>query len=424
MFRQCTKCSQGTFFGTLYILTDDINLCQDCYSDLPKCSDCEEGFLADDLFAVEDGNKHVCDDCMESYFVCHGCNDMTHEDVGHTAGEEAYCESCYDDIPSCESCRDLLPNEDDQYTYNGDVYCEECYYETFSHCDSCYETFYQDDLRYSERHCEAQCESCYSDDQVDQRDVNVDSTDFLCDTPGQIVKSSRTIGVEIETEPDSGADAEVLSHRLDSDVGLKEDGSLSNEGVEIVTPPAQGKLFEELMDETCTVIDDAGYGVDSSCGLHVHVGAAELVDDESLQEALYLVAYAAEPVMMAMQPSSRRNSNYCQPISDHAVNKPVKDALVQAKVTRYHTVNFQALRAHGTIEFRGHTGTTEASKIKHWAAICAAIIDLAVSDDVQSFLFAMLTAQSIGDKVDVMVDAMKLTDETKEHMKQRIAKFM
>jgi hypothetical protein len=44
---------------------------------------------------------------------------------------------------------------------------------------------------------------------------------------------------------------------------------------------------------------------------------------------------------------------------------------------RYFGLNFQSAFTHGTVEFRCHTGTVEAHKIKHWAALCASIVERA-----------------------------------------------
>ncbi len=45
--------------------------------------------------------------------------------------------------------------------------------------------------------------------------------------------------------------------------------------------------------------------------------------------------------------------------------------------SRYYALNYQSVFAHGTIEFRLHSGTTNPDKIIPWAAWCASLVDLA-----------------------------------------------
>lgn len=96
--------------------------------------------------------------------------------------------------------------------------------------------------------------------------------------------------MEIDDGNDANECADALAD-VTSAIYCKRDGSLGDEGVEIVTHPATlnyhlTKLAWDRIIETAT---DNGYTSHDTetCGLHVHVGRAELPDDAPEKNTCY-----------------------------------------------------------------------------------------------------------------------------------------
>lgn len=105
-------------------------------------------------------------------------------------------------------------------------------------------------------------------------DEDVDNTmqdNFRSNDSGQIVKSTRTFGVEFEVN--AGNDARrYLEENVPRGFVLEHDGSVNN-GIEVVSPILGGSKGESLIRSVCSVLNDAGTSADDSCGMHVHLGA-------------------------------------------------------------------------------------------------------------------------------------------------------
>lgn len=87
---------------------------------------------------------------------------------------------------------------------------------------------------------------------------------------------------------------------------------------------------------------------------------------------------AVDSVFRSLVPSSRRHNTYCQPYEKIVRNGGVCPAtyseLLEGISQRYCGINLQALSKHGTIENRYHGGTTNATKIIHWARLWEACV--------------------------------------------------
>jgi hypothetical protein len=149
---------------------------------------------------------------------------------------------------------------------------------------------------------------------------------------------------------------------------VKTDGSISGAtkyptGIELVSPPMTFKTSKQVR-EAMKVAKKFG-AVNSSCGLHVHVAAPELVrlfDDQTIQEHVRQVWQAVEKVLFTYVPPSRRMSDYC------------RGGVVWG--TKYQAFNTQPLSGRGrTVEFRLHNATLNADKALAFAAICVGIVE-------------------------------------------------
>lgn len=153
-------------------------------------------------------------------------------------------------------------------------------------------------------------------------------------------------------------------------------------GLEIVSPILSGEDGLQQIEKVCKALNSVGAKVDRTCGLHVHVDARDL---NKKQIGRVFLAYARhEKLFDALMPESRRLSNntYCQSIRNvlnpNWVEEFKKDTLgaYHSYVhSRYRKVNLEAYIVHGTIEFRQHSGTTEAEKIINWVVLMVGFVE-------------------------------------------------
>lgn len=149
---------------------------------------------------------------------------------------------------------------------------------------------------------------------------------------------------------------------------------------ECVTPALNGndEGFASLR-ACCNALREVGATANSSCGLHVHIGAANLTDREYCNVFVnYMRLELAIESFLA--PSRRgRYSRWCQSLRNHAagvLSATTKAGMREALCDdRYHRVNANAYRAHKTIEFRQHQGTTNFAKIHAWVKFLGKLVE-------------------------------------------------
>lgn len=206
----------------------------------------------------------------------------------------------------------------------------------------------------------------------------------------RVIDSMRTAGLEV-----------VSCSRTDflPDVwGLKHDGSIGR-GWEIVSPPCSlSRLQSDLhkfalglkhMRESFGFPSRAG----QRCGVHVHVSNVGEGTVDGLR-AIARRALAFEDTLDLLLPDSRRanNNTFCRSnvLSNMAwgyngsfdercermfdvlgSTGSVAEMVSRVSPSRYYKINFEALDRHGTIEWRHHGASLNATKIASWAEFVA-----------------------------------------------------
>lgn len=232
----------------------------------------------------------------------------------------------------------------------------------------------------------------FSDDSYEGRICKFDKPKKLYSKTFNKNKFKNFCGVEIECIQDRESlyysDAKKLNFNK---VG---DSSLSEDGREFVSKPANGDRLFNMIDKICKVLSKKGYYIDKTCGLHVHI---ETPQNLELIKKLYLFYSKYESFFFKMLPSSRQKSEYCEKIrqTDNFSVKDVKDikSLHQFKKKYYETnfyasnmntkyykkrrcwTNFHSLFYRGTLEIRSHSGTINSEKIKNWIIIHLSVMD-------------------------------------------------
>lgn len=331
---QCDDCGEWFTDGYMYAYDGNMNICENCSDDYFICEDCGDVFHADDAISVNNGEMYVCGDCAESnYYRCEDCGEYFTSRYMFTYDNNIdLCEDCGENYYICEECGDAV-HCDDVVWVHGDPYCEHCapnspYIEEYSY------------------------EPCW------HKCVTYD------DYP-----NARTYGVELEI--DGGYDiqscAEDLHHCTD-DIIMKEDGSLSNDGIEIVTHPATLAYHTEEMgwEDIASIAKEYGYKSHDTrtCGLHVHIGRDELKEDTPDKLVVLVDSLWEELTVFSRRDIDRLNhwaAKPCVGVTPTDTPEVRKEKIKKVKDrSRYQAVN---LHNYATVEIRIFRGTLNTNTI-------------------------------------------------------------
>ena len=211
--------------------------------------------------------------------------------------------------------------------------------------------------------------------------------------------SKLTFGVEIECYNftrqsliEKGADkglqvrSEGYNHEDNSHYyKIVSDGSLTGENSnEVVSPVLKGTKVKSSLKAICDALADCNARVNRSCGLHVHIGAANMSDEHYCR--IVRNYQALEMVIDSFMAYSRRgdNNRYSQTLrgidfSDCTTKRDIASAM---NYDRYYKVNAIAYDRHKTIEFRQHQGTTDYEKISNWILFLAKLVEYSEKKEI------------------------------------------
>lgn len=205
---------------------------------------------------------------------------------------------------------------------------------------------------------------------------------------------SNTFGVEIEVVGVSVRDAarilvsaginaqdEGYNHNTRPYWKSVRDGSLStrlNGGVtaEVVSPILDVADFDQLR-AVMNALKNAGAMVNDSCGTHVHVGGLNLDGDAVHAAAQFWTKHNAI-IDGLVAPSRRfggRRYSWASRLNDEelSVIRAGRFDNFDGNSRRYRSFNVGPAGRIGTVEFRQHQGTLNATKIWAWADFCQAM---------------------------------------------------
>lgn len=167
---------------------------------------------------------------------------------------------------------------------------------------------------------------------------------------------------------------------------LVTDSSLhGNDTFELVSPILGGEAGLKELEKVCWVLDLCNVKVNDSCGLHVHLDAADF--NMNTWRNLALSYKHLENLIDAFMPATRRNNRYCKSLN-HVSDERIKSARTIDDLRdvfdrdRYHKVNFEAYSRHKTVEFRQHSGTTNFTKMENWILFLNGLITFAKQDNL------------------------------------------
>jgi hypothetical protein len=326
---------------------DDETYCETCYDEtFATCGRCDDIILQDDVITINANTRseiQVCESCRDNYYIeCTGCGD--HFDSDHiymSDSSDSYCESCSEDMTYCDDCGEVISCESSYYDENDSTYCEYCYY--------------------------------HNEHDENGRDIH----DYGY-KPEPVFyglsHSHSTAGILLmgsEVEIDCGRDRDDCAADIvacGEEIYLKDDGSLSGSGLEIVSHPCTLEYHRARLDwaRIMGAARDHGYRSHNTetCGIHVHVNRDYFGDHENLQDfgiakVLLLVDRFWAPLVTFSRRRDAQLKHWAPQVELDIESSDGPDIIVdKTKATayrgRYQAVN---LTNEHTIEFRIFRGT-------------------------------------------------------------------
>lgn len=179
-------------------------------------------------------------------------------------------------------------------------------------------------------------------------------------------------------------------------VGGQIEGATNEYRTEVVSPILSYDDIPKLQ-ELVRTLRKAGALVNSSCGIHIHVGAEQFTP-KTLRNLVNLMASKEDMIYHALQIDPIREGRYCQKTDGTflaKLNKKQPQTMaefadiwyIQApfgrnehyNCSRYHGLNLHATFTKGTVEFRLFNGTLHAGEIKAYIQFCLALAHQALT---------------------------------------------
>ncbi len=191
-----------------------------------------------------------------------------------------------------------------------------------------------------------------------------------------------------------------------SDSSIRVERGRNGEGqqVELVTPVLHYEDIE-LLQEVVRRLRIAGAKTNSSCGIHIHIGADQHTP-RSLRNLVNIFTSKQDIIFKALAVNYSRQ-NYCRKLENrlseslnknrpNSMNKVADiwyagysgDRNAHYNSSRYHAVNLHAVFTKGTVEFRCFNSTLHAGKVKAYIQFCLAVSHQAIT---QKFASAKVT---------------------------------
>ena len=355
---------------------------------LGRCMGCNKAIYKDDDYDSDDNDNYVCEDCRDDYVHCDDCGTLIHCDDSYSVynrnGYDVYvCADCLDDnYFCCDDCGNYEHIDNEYTTYDNHSICSSCREDHYYCCDDCGYLVYEDDYYCNEDDDCIYCPHCWPDHERDSGEITGYhdhdrwNIPYYNDYDNSVNKDNFEGGYGFELEVDDGDDRCDCSNELYDLLGdhaiYETDGSLSDDGFEIITRPMTRRAMESMpLDKMVEILRSYNFKSHDSgcCGLHVHVSRKLFGDDEVQRtENIAKMILFYEIFWDDLVKVSRRKSfGYCNKMSDDN-SEPIDDFDKAKKWTgegyghsRYCCVN---LCNSDTVEFRLMRGTLKLSTLR------------------------------------------------------------
>lgn len=168
--------------------------------------------------------------------------------------------------------------------------------------------------------------------------------------------------------------------------------------VELVSPPL---TYEEIpkLQEVIRALREAGAKVNSSCGMHIHIDAANH-NRNSLKNLIGIMYQKEDMLFKALKVNESRASRWCQKVREPMLQQArrlssdeTRDLTRLESIwyggntqrhdhyhwTRYYALNLHSVFYRGTVEFRCFNATLHAGRARAYVNLCLAISAQAIA---------------------------------------------
>jgi hypothetical protein len=199
----------------------------------------------------------------------------------------------------------------------------------------------------------------------------------------------------------------VLIGRLltDGSLGTRYQGGHT---AEVVSPILNVTDFEQLRKVT-NALKSAGARVNATCGTHVHIGGFNLEPSKVHRSAQFWNMCAGFTDALVSH-SRRGDTRWAQRLNTTDLARIQRGDF--GDLDRYKSFNVVPINRLGTIEFRQHQGTLNATKLWAWADYCQAMVNYSQSDA------RLFIPNSLDELLAVLTEAGHLTQENQNYLQQ------
>ena len=341
--------------------------------------------IGDPVIIINDGFEAVAltpDSFQENYCWCELCGDLHRLDEGDFADGLALCPDCAEDnVYRCEGCGEYhLARNMVQIEGTDNYVCDDwgCMDRAgVDRCEDCGCFLYAQELTVVSGGC--YCEDCAPEDSG--------IMDYGYKPEPEFYGDPTALHMGVELEIDGGDAYGFIEEAAAPEVYFKEDGSLSSNGVEIVSHPCTLDYHKGLWDGIIRAAKSCGFTSHNAetCGLHVHIdrdylGQFETEQDYTTACIVMLFDKFWEQLVRFSRRTEYQLGQWCERTgleltkADMSAPEKVADKL-QDKANnegRYKAVNLQ--NSH-TVEFRLFRGTLRRETFYATLELCQVIVD-------------------------------------------------
>lgn len=149
-------------------------------------------------------------------------------------------------------------------------------------------------------------------------------------------------------------------------------------GCEIVSPKLRGADGLRQIATVCQILNEKGFKVNASTGVHVSVDFSNASEDEK-QRLIQTVAFAEKGIYATTGTHNRERGHYCQSVHNFGDRQHAAARIDNGNhFNRYHILNLTNLyHGQNRVEFRAFSGSLNAKKISGWVMLCVGLVQRA-----------------------------------------------
>jgi hypothetical protein len=192
-----------------------------------------------------------------------------------------------------------------------------------------------------------------------------------------MVLPDQLIGVELEIEDFPT----TIRHAFDG-MGFTTDGSLRNNGMEIITAPTACKYIPASLTAFFKRFEITDRNYSERCSTHVHFNMQERSPEQVA--VICLLYQSVERLLFRFIGNDRDHSIFCVPWQQSNLTYQLVENLCSKDILsplrrwqKYSALNLMPLLDKGTIEFRHMHGTHDVNLICSWINLCSRLIKFA-----------------------------------------------